>query len=430
MKVLAFGFYDDFSRFFLGIEKDLNILSNKNEFLYISSHLSGILPVLGKKNIYCLQLEYWKSFLSRKHKEACEINLDTFLDFHRQDKDFESKRDKLLDATCFYLNFLEHKVTKFKPDVMIISGDSRIPARVLKYLGEKLNIKMFFFEQGPYGTTMLDTIGVNANSSVRIDWIGDNTNSEGIVDKVRDFMTRSRESKYSRNPIFRSIDLIMNIWPLRKFLLVDLRERSIISMLFAKLSRKQEVALESLEPSGKKRILLALQVPQDANLILHSPNFSNHLEILKACLYAIDKSSTELIIREHPLFKGAYESELYKIIERNTHIKLDTGRTVENAVLEADCVIVNNSMLGVEAMLYKKPIVCLGDSYYKEALIGVSNQDELKDVLNSSIEVDMNKRLSFLNFLLFNYLIPGHFRDNDLKPLTQNIALKISKGFQ
>ena len=34
-------------------------------------------------------------------------------------------------------------------------------------------------------------------------------------------------------------------------------------------------------------ILLVLQVPKDANMILHSPNFSNHLDIVKWTLLKI-----------------------------------------------------------------------------------------------------------------------------------------------
>ena len=72
----------------------------------------------------------------------------------------------------------------------------------------------------------------------------------------------------------------------------------------------------------------------------------------------------DLVVREHPNFIGSYEKELYNFIKTNDNIisldNFDLKTSINNSII----VVVNNSTVGIEAILQNKKLVVLGDCYY------------------------------------------------------------------
>jgi capsular polysaccharide export protein len=174
-----------------------------------------------------------------------------------------------------------------------------------------------------------------------------------------------------------------------------------------------------------KKVLLILQVPYDVNMVYHSLFYNNHYSIVKD-LHQNLPSDSFLIVREHPLYKGKYETELYAYM-LNNNIVLDKDE-LYSSIDSSSVVVVNNSTVGIEAISRYKNVVVLGNSYYDNdaVCIKLKEKKKLKTLLEkaTSSAVDKNSIVNFLYLFLTDYLIDGHYRDEDLK-CTHEIAQRI-----
>jgi len=197
-------------------------------------------------------------------------------------------------------------------------------------------------------------------------------------------------------------------------------EKETIEIKDIYLSLSTDVIVEE-----KKIFLLILQVPYDVNMVYHSPFYTNHFEIVKD-VYSNLPLNTQLLVREHPLFKGKYEKELFEFMYQNK-ISLDSD-DLYSSINKSDVIIVNNSTVGIEAISKLKTLVILGNSYYDNTNIclKLKEKDNLNNLLSSAIDFVIDKKnvLSFLDDFLNNYLIDGHFRDTKLIA-SKNIAKEI-----
>jgi capsular polysaccharide export protein len=96
----------------------------------------------------------------------------------------------------------------------------------------------------------------------------------------------------------------------------------------------------------------------------------------------------------------------------------------------ANVVIVNNSTVGIEALLKQKVLVVLGKAFYDfdEICLKINNKNELKDILFKAQNKTVNKMVinGFLYNLFNNHLIEGDIASK--KPIAaQKIASIITK---
>ena len=186
--------------------------------------------------------------------------------------------------------------------------------------------------------------------------------------------------------------------------------------------------LKILDENEKLNILLVLQVPFDVNLVYHSPLFKNHYEIVKNVHEAMP-SNCNLIIREHPLYRSRYEQELYYIIKNEPNIFIDVESKLDEMILKSSIVIVNNSTVGIESIAKFKNTVVLGNSYYdkEEICFKLKNKEDLKLTILEAFSSQLNKNniIDYLYKLCFDFLIEGHYKDSDLKNLSNDIVIKI-----
>jgi len=79
-------------------------------------------------------------------------------------------------------------------------------------------------------------------------------------------------------------------------------------------------------------------------------------------------------------------------------------------------IVVNNSTAGIEVLSSYKPLVVLGNAYYKlDAIcLGLSQKEGIKELLSEALkyEVNHNEIDCFLEFLFNTYLISGSSDEN------------------
>ena len=419
MKIIAIGYYDDFARFFLSIKKCLNKEKSNLEFKYLSLYLSGWLYFIVRfQRVSFFSLKVWVNALIRrkkynkllKNKVYKEIDLDNIIKYHLY---LEPKLEfKLKKQALSYIDVIENYLNNHKPDALILSGDSRMSIEIFDFFAKKLKIETFHFEQGPFGTTILDRKGVNANASIR-----DKTDFKTELElsetkkEIEIFFNRKKSVKYKRNPLYRGSDYLLE----KGFKYLNIIPPDTLIGKVVKVGASEYKELGNKWHKDKKVYLLILQVPHDVNMVYHSPFYKNHYSIVKDVYNSLPFNS-QLIVREHPLFKKKYESELYEFMSKE-HITLDCNGLYES-IDKCNVVIVNNSTVGIEAVLKLKPVVVLGNSYYDNDLIclKLKTKENLKELLKGALthSVNENHILAFLDFFTKNFLINGHFRDKEI----------------
>ncbi|HHA2246581.1 TPA: hypothetical protein ACOEHG_001429 [Enterobacter ludwigii] len=424
-KILTIGYYADFSRFFKEIKKEALKISADYSFLHINLHLSGYIYSLthGQKSIYLP----WAASREFSHTGQNEIKpemLEQFIQYHVKLNPGIDKT-KLLKQARKYYNYLENLINNYEPDLIIASGDSRMPVEILQFIAEQRALQILHFEQAPLGRTILDKNGVNANCSCRdIDTI--NIESINSSEEIIPF----REVKWTGYKKYRVIDIfiekflpflqpIEHIRPKRKLVAKQFYESLTASRFPGKTENMQNI------------YLLVLQVPDDVNMIYHSPYFKNHCEIVKAVHRAMPVGSI-LVVREHPLYKQLYESELYAYINEHSNIYFDYSARLVDAMNVADVVVVNNSTVGLESIEIGKPVVVLGNAYYDHFPLcykfnGENLMQLLANAASEPTEEAFNLRKLYLIYLFNHYFVPGHFRDVK-GPAPRNIAKWISEN--
>jgi hypothetical protein len=132
-----------------------------------------------------------------------------------------------------------------------------------------------------------------------------------------------------------------------------------------------------------------LHVPGDIALTLRSPKNTNQLllvEHLSRCI----PHGYKLVIKEHPAKIGASSFiQMYSLLRRRKNILLLDGTKNNFDILKnASLVISVNSKSGAEALLLKRPLIVLGNAFYKNfpGALFVSNLDNLPNKINKALK--------------------------------------------
>ncbi|MGV7214026.1 capsular polysaccharide export protein, LipB/KpsS family [Bradyrhizobium sp. UFLA05-112] len=121
-------------------------------------------------------------------------------------------------------------------------------------------------------------------------------------------------------------------------------------------------------------------VPADMALTLRSPDYLDQVATVDFLLRTIPDSHL-LVVKEHPAQIGAISAErLFELARRFDNFVLLPPQTNNYTVLNrSDAVISVNSKSGAEALLLGKPVVVMGDAFYRSCPL-VYAVDRLADV--------------------------------------------------
>lgn len=426
MKILCIGYYDKFSRFFLGIRKELKKEFPKLDFkifnLYFSGFFYGFLRNVPSalfsfrawKNVFFNKRKYLK--IIEKHTHYRTISLENLVFPYCQLNKSLSKRQLLLQAVS-YIDLVEKELVSNRPDLILLIGDSRMLIEITKKLAREHGVKTYYIEQGPFGTTVFDRKGVNANASIR-DFQFENKETGSDWGTIELFMNRNFPRKYIRSPFYRGMDYLLGyILENTKFYPPDLK---IPELFFKKYDLCEDDRFKKFPKrayqQGKPIFLLICQVPFDVNLSHHSPFFKSHSELLERVFESLPPKSM-LVVREHPLYRGKYEDRFYELL-LTEQIFVDCGQNLHASLEYANVVIVNNSTVGLEAIAKHKPVVVLGNSYYDlpPLCLKCTTAEKLGELLQKSLSFKPSrpKSLTFLHAYFFEHLIKGHLTDRNL----------------
>lgn len=408
-KILALTFYEDFSRFFYALKKHNE--QNLDIDLF-STHLSGYIYTENRSKLNRVFLPY----AVRKFNQECSVAIDDdkLKWIAEYNVKFGLKKKRAFQLAHKHFQFFYTQLINQDYDCCIISGDSRMQSRALSLACDLLGVPKLFFEQAPFGSTLLDPKGVNCNASVRY---------RPEIKKRAEDVKIDFSKKKAWKPILRLriIDYIFSSISYGLLYPEIAEEKSISNIVNRKINKLKNKKPDS-NYSRKQNILVIGQVPTDANMLIHS-NLADHTDLLLA---SMSLKANSIVFREHPLYKGCYEKTLYETIENNDRLQLSCNESLDSDIENADKIIVINSTVGMEAILkYRRNVLVYGQSIY-DFLFGVYKPEQITNFI--SAPPCYEKSLLQHNSAWFNkHFIRGHFRDEDLTNLARVSGIKINE---
>ena len=291
--------------------------------------------------------------------------------------------------------------SKNYPDIIIIwNGMWYFEKLVVKYAREK-NIKILFLENGYFPNTIhIDPIGVNCNAEIV--YQSDNKNSPNNSDKdLINFVQKIKNSFLELKPYSQVSDLVNTLSPIRKiFVLFEILIMDLLFIapeFFAKLiillkSKRNRVLLQTTQPLPKRYIFIPLQKTYDSQIILNSPWVHSPRELIFIVLDAIKSLGLnyDLVVKEHPM-EDAHIS-FKDIQQRYPSIYWASKNSLQDLILNSSLIININSSVGFHALLFGKPVICLGKSLYTGD--GLADYCSKKDDLLGIIKNALIKKIS------------------------------------
>lgn len=173
--------------------------------------------------------------------------------------------------------------------------------------------------------------------------------------------------------------------------------------------------------SGRKNlpqryIFIPFQVDSDTQIVL----FSHWLADMRALFDAILELSGQFpqyqfAFKEHPSSKRDYR-DLHDLLPPERGFFANEYATQE-LIEKAEAVITINSTVGIEALLFGKKVVVLGQAFYAipDLTLAAGSLQELKTALSSLTHFNPDEQLrrNFLGYLKSSYLIEGDRRSAD-----------------
>jgi hypothetical protein len=141
-------------------------------------------------------------------------------------------------------------------------------------------------------------------------------------------------------------------------------------------------------PEGGRYVYYPLHVPADFALTIRSPQYLDQYALVDYLCRSVP-ASHRVLIKEHPALVGAVSYARIEdlLLRHDNLVLLDPRLNNYQVIADADAVVTVNSKSGAEALLLGRPLVVLGDAFYRGCghAIGVVRLDELPSALEGAL---------------------------------------------
>ncbi|MEJ7691793.1 hypothetical protein [Daejeonella sp.] len=159
-----------------------------------------------------------------------------------------------------------------------------------------------------------------------------------------------------------------------------------IFMYFRRILRRQYAYTKYADEESLNDIsncyYFPMHVPYDSQLTQRGLPFYDQVSLIETITQYLPYPS-KLIVKEHPMGRGLYSiRDMRKLSKLPNVILLPAYANSHNIVPKVKGIFVINSSVGYEGLLYGKPVVTFGRSFYREQglTIDINSLYELEDV--------------------------------------------------
>lgn len=119
-------------------------------------------------------------------------------------------------------------------------------------------------------------------------------------------------------------------------------------------------------PGGEDYYFFPLHIADDSAITVRAPQFQRQQELVRFISERVLPVGTKLYVKPHPAALHAYPYAVLSEIASTPNVRLIDPRIVAHDLIrESRALIVINSTAGFEALLYGKPVVSVGNVFYR-----------------------------------------------------------------
>ena len=175
--------------------------------------------------------------------------------------------------------------------------------------------------------------------------------------------------------------------------------------------RPGEVAID-LPP---RYVFIPFQVESDTQILLYSPwicNMRHLFDVIAALADVPALRDCHFIFKEHPTSYERYPDLHLRISDR---VYFANANSTQQLIENAAAVMTVNSTVGIEALLYHKKVITLGQAFFSIEGIcrSADSETKLRAVLESLNDWQVDAVLidKFIGYLRYDYLVEGSWRE-------------------
>lgn len=186
------------------------------------------------------------------------------------------------------------------------------------------------------------------------------------------------------------------------------------ALLQARTERSPRQASGRILPS--RYIFIPFQVDSDTQILLFSPWINDMRQLFREVLKIARRfPQYQFVFKEHPSSTRSYR-DLHTLLPPETGMfanEYSTQTLIENA----EAIITINSTVGIEALLYSKKVISLGNAFYAlpSLCLTADNAENLESAIDKLVQFEPDEQLrrNFFAWLEEHYLIRGNWRTAD-----------------
>ncbi len=195
----------------------------------------------------------------------------------------------------------------------------------------------------------------------------------------------------------------------RSFFEAYQQDLSLPSTLIPRKPENQAKFNASKTPLPKYFIFVPFQVDYDSQILLYSSWIKDMQALFDLVVYLAEESGLTFVLKEHPSSKKSYK-QLHQEAQKIKNIYFFNGHSTQELIEQSEAVMTINSTVGIEALLFGKRVMVLGDAFYNIEGItkGLQDRERLLETIKNLPSWDLDKVLveNFLKYLYHEYLIP------------------------
>lgn len=142
-------------------------------------------------------------------------------------------------------------------------------------------------------------------------------------------------------------------------------------------------------PQGRRYVYYPLHVPADFALTIRSPQYLDQYALIDYICRSSPGSHC-VLVKEHPALVGAvsYNRIADLLRQHDNLVLLDPRINNYEVIAGADAVVTVNSKSGAEALLLGRPLIALGDAFYRgcRQTMSVERLSEFPGALDAALE--------------------------------------------
>lgn len=340
-----------------------------------------------------------------------KYNLPTFREIINHQKIAHSiKNDEILYTKALrYAGSIEKFFSKYSPKFALHEIGGWIGSRLLEVISQNNNCKNIYIEPSPFRGRVL--LFKNSYFPKIQDFTTENYNE--YISVVEDFINSSIKSNMVIKP-FKDLDKYHDVranylFTKRRFLspfkafyrryVINKGDELVAPLLtifkyhvYRYINRKILKHFCSIPNVRDKYVYFPLHMPVDMQILVRSPQYYDQYYLLEYISRTLPVGY-KLYFKEHPVCVGTYDFFKMKSLSKLHNVRMIDPMVNSHELIKNSCAIITvNSKVGFEALLYSKPVITLGYSFYRGngLTIDVTNLIELPQKIRESNDFKIN----------------------------------------